>query len=145
MIVLDTNVLSALMRVQPDTAVVEWLDGQPSESVWTTSVTVLEIRTGIELLSPSRRRQHLESTFDQLLEDDLEGRVLPFDVAAAEASGRMVAHQQRAGTPVEIRDAEIAGIALSRRATVATGNTRHFEELGVRLVNPWEPGARPNR
>lgn len=137
MILLDTNVLSALMRTEPDIAVVDWLDTQPSESIWTTSVTLFEIRTGLELLPSSRRRRHLEDAFERVINEDLDNRVLPFDSAAANAAGSLVARRQRAGKSVEIRDAQIAGIALARKATVATGNIRHFKDLGVRLVDPF--------
>lgn len=137
MILLDTNVLSALMQHTPDPRVVEWLDNQPAESIWTTSVTVFEIRTGIELLERGRRRKRLEQIFSQLLAEDLGGRVQPFDQAAALAAGSIAATRQTAGRMVEIRDVQIAGIAASRRATLATRNTRHFEGTGVALVNPW--------
>lgn len=142
MILLDTNVLSALMRSQPDVPVVDWLDTQPSESVWTTAVTVFEVRTGLDLLPSSRRRRQLEAAFQLLLDDDLDGRVLPFDVPAAQAAGAIVARQQQAGRPVEIRDAQIAGVAVARKATLATRNVRHFQDLGVRLVDPWAPSGR---
>src|SRR5512139_1617474 len=122
MILLDTNVLSALMRDTPDPAVVHWLDNQPAESIWTTSVTVFEIRTGIELLTPSRRRKRLDEMFAQLLSEDLDGRVQSFDLAAAIAAGTVAASQQRSGRSVEIRDMQIIGIAASRRATIATRN-----------------------
>lgn len=138
MIVLDTNVLSALMRDTPDPAVVEWLDRQPTESIWTTSVTVFEIRTGIKLLVPSRRRKRLDEMFTQLIDEDLDGRVQSFDLTAATTAGAIAATQQRVGRTVEIRDVQIAGIAASRHATVATRNTRHFEGTGVDLVNPWD-------
>jgi predicted nucleic acid-binding protein len=138
MIVLDTNVLSALMRDAPDPAVVEWLDKLPAESIWTTSVTVFEIRTGIGQLTPSRRRTKLEEMFAQLLDEDLDGRVQSFDLAAAIAAGTIAASQRKAGRRVEIRDVQIAGIAASRRATVATRNIRHFDGAGVDLMNPWE-------
>ncbi|KZS65089.1 twitching motility protein PilT [Mycobacterium kansasii] len=138
MILLDTNVLSALMRDTPDPAVVEWLDNQPAESIWTTSVTVFEIRIGIELLTPSRRRKRLDEIFSQLLDEDLDGRVQSFDLTAALAAGTIAATQQRIGRAVEIRDVQIAGIAASRHATLATRNTRHFDESGVDLVNPWD-------
>lgn len=141
MILLDTNVLSALMRSEPEAVVVDWLDAQPSESMWTTSVTVFEIRTGLELLPSSRRRRHLEGAFDRVIHDDLDQRVLAFDVVAADAAGAVVARRQRAGQTVEIRDAQIAGIALARKATVATRNVRHFRNLGVRLVDPWGPAG----
>lgn len=137
MIILDTNVLSALMRGRPDPTVVDWLDEQPAESVWTTAVTVLEVRMGLELLRASRRRTRLESAFDHLLENDLDGRVLAFDTAAANAAGIALAEAQRKDRSTDIRDAQIGGIALARRAAVATGNTRHFEPLGVTVVDPW--------
>jgi toxin FitB len=137
MILLDTNVLSALMRTEPDVVVVDWLDTQPSESIWTTSVTLFEIRTALELLPSSRRRRHLEDAFERVLSEDLDDRVVSFDSTAANAAGSLVARRQRAGRSVEIRDAQIAGIALARKATVATGNVRHFRDLGVRLVDPW--------
>lgn len=137
MILLDTNVLSALMQRVPDPQVVGWLDSQPAESIWTTSVTVFEIRTGVELLERGRRRKRLEQVFSQLLAEDLDGRVQPFDQAAALAAGSIAAARQIAGRTVEIRDVQIAGIAASRHATLATRNTRHFEETGIHLVNPW--------
>lgn len=140
MIILDTNVLSALMRNRPDASVVTWLDDQPAESIWTTAITVLEVRTGLELLRTSRRRTQLEGAFDQLLGDDLDGRVLAFDTAAANTAGVAVAAAQRRGRPVEIRDCQIAGIALARRATLATRNVRHFEPLGVTVIDPWDEG-----
>lgn len=145
MLVLDTNVLSALMRDEPDPAVVEWLDAQPAESVWTTSVTVFEVRTGLELLTAGRRRQRLQSAFDRLLGDHLDNRVLAFDTPAAHAAGILVAQRQRLGRSIEIRDAQIAGIALARKAELATRNTRHFDELGLRLTDPWSTRGRPAR
>lgn len=137
MILLDTNVVSALMQRNPDPAVVGWLDGQPAESVWTTSITVFEVRTGLELLAPGRRRRALEGAFDLLLTVELAGRVQSFDQAAALAAGSIAADRQRAGRSVEVRDVQIAGIASARKATLATRNLRHFEGLPVALVDPW--------
>lgn len=138
MILLDTNVLSALMQRQPDQTVVAWLDEQPSESIWITSITVFEVRMGLELLATGRRRSQLEQKFDRLLVEDLDGRVQLFDRAAADAAGTIAASRQRAGRTVEIRDVQIAGIASARKATLATRNVRHFEGLDIRLVNPWQ-------
>lgn len=137
MILLDTNVLSALMQTVPDPTVVQWLNSQPAESVWTTTITVFEISAGIELLEPSRRRDRLEGLFAQLLAEDLDGRVQSFDQTAALAAGVLTAQGRRAGRTVEVRDVQIAGIATARRASVATRNIRHFESSGVDLVNPW--------
>jgi len=137
-IILDTNVLSALMRSVPDAPVIGWLDRQPPESVWITSVTLFEARFGLNLLPKGRRRQSLESAFERLLEDDLENRVLDFDSAAAAAAAVLAATRQKAGRPVDVRDTQIAGIALARRATLATRNVRHFRDLKVPVVNPWQ-------
>lgn len=137
MIVLDTNVVSALMRREPDPLVMSWLDGLPPESVWTTSITVFEVRLGLEILEAGRCRRLLEEAFATALEEDFEGRVLPFDQAAAQAAGRIAAERRRAGRTVEIRDVQIAGIVNLRKATLATRNTRHFEGCGLVLVDPW--------
>jgi predicted nucleic acid-binding protein len=136
-ILLDTNVISALMRKRPELRVVEWLDNQPAESIWTTSVTVFEVRTGLELLQPSERRRELEEAFARLLDEELDGRVQVFDQSAAHSAGRIAADRQRAGRSVEIRDVQIAGIAKARRAILATHNTRHFADVGIDLVDPW--------
>jgi predicted nucleic acid-binding protein len=137
MIVLDTDVLSAVMRREPVPTVVAWLDRQPSESVWITALTVFEIRFGIGTLPAGRRRQQLEDAFDRVVVEDLQGRVLPFDQEAAhEAAGR-AAGRRAAGRPVDFRDVESAGIVAARRATLATRNVRHFADLDVALVDPW--------
>lgn len=145
MILLDTNALSALMRSEPDPEVVDWLDSQAAESLWTTTVTVFEICAGIERLPVSRRRRSLQDAFAQVLEHDLDGRVVNFDESAARAAGKLLAGQAGVGRSIEIRDVQIAGIALARRATVATRNIRHFQHLGVDLVDPWNPGAGERR
>ena len=141
MIVLDTNVLSALMQRQADATVVAWLDRQPSESVWTTAVTVFEVLFGLELLAPSRRRRQLEDAFARAIDEDFQGRVLPFDHDAASQAARHAAERRAAGKPVDFRDIEIAGIVSARRATLATRNTRHFEGFEIDVVNPWASDA----
>ena len=137
MIILDTNVLSALMHKAPAASVVAWVDRQPAESVWITSITLFETRLGLALLPAGRRRQAIEAAFAQLLEEDLENRVLDFDSAAATEAAVLAAERQRAGRPVDMRDTQIAGIAHARRATLATRNTRHFADLKVPVVDPW--------
>jgi predicted nucleic acid-binding protein len=136
-IILDTNVLSALMRTVPEPAVVNWLDHQPSESVWLTSVTVFETRFGLALLPKGRRRTALERAFERVLADDLSNRVLDFDAVAAAEAARVAAERRRGGRVVDLRDTLMAGIAQARRATIATRNTTHFEGLDVPIVNPW--------
>jgi toxin FitB len=137
MIILDTNVLSAVMGAEPDPRVVGWLDRQPSESIWITTVTVFEARQGLALLPASRRRRALELSFALLLHDDLENRVLDFDADAAVAAASLAARRQKAGKLVDVRDTEIAGIVMARRATLATRNVRHFDDLDIPVVNPW--------
>jgi predicted nucleic acid-binding protein len=139
MIILDTNVLGALMRAVPDAAVLEWLDRQPADSVWITSITLFETRFGLALLPAGRRRQVLEAAFDDLLREDLENRVLDFDSAAANAAASLAAARQKNGRPVDMRDTQIAGIVLARRATLATRNIRHFADLKISIIDPWAP------
>jgi predicted nucleic acid-binding protein len=136
-ILLDTNVISALMRRVPDPVVVGWLDAQPAESIWTTAVTVFEVRLGMELLEPGDRRTTLQQAFDDLLRTDLQDRVVPFDDTAATHAAGIAATRRRSGRTVEFRDVQIAGIAAARRATLATRNIRPFDGLGFALVDPW--------
>jgi hypothetical protein len=137
-IVIDTNVLSALMREVPERPVVEWLDRQAAESIWITSITLFEARLGLALLPKGKRRKALESAFDKLLVEDLEGRVLDFDQPAAEAAAQLAAGRQREGQMIDMRDTQIAGIVIARRAEFATRNVRHFSDLNVDVINPWD-------
>jgi toxin FitB len=138
LIIIDTNVLSALMRKVPDPPVITWLDQQPAESVWITSITLFEARLGLALVPKGRRRSALESAFEELLLEDLEGRILDFDRPAAEAAAALAAERQRQGRTIDIRDTQIAGVVLARRATFATRNVKHFSDLRADIVNPWE-------
>ena len=137
MIILDTNVLSALMRTVPDAHVVAWLDRQPADSVWITSISLFEAYLGLALLPSGRRRRTLEAAFARLLQEDLENRVLDFDSAAATEAASLAAVRQKNGRPVDLRGTQIAGIALARRATLATRNVRHFRDLRILIVDPW--------
>jgi predicted nucleic acid-binding protein len=136
-IILDTNVLSVLMQATPDVRVIEWLDQQAPESIWITSITLFESRLGLALLPEGRRRQALEASFERLLNEDLQNRVLVFDAAAALEAATLAAARQRTGRPVDLRDTQIAGIAAARRASIATRNLRHFQDLTVPVISPW--------
>jgi len=125
------------MRTNPEPVVVAWLDRQPADSVWLTSITVFEARFGLALLPKGRRRSSLERAFDRVLTEDLSGRVLTLDEMAAATAAQLAADRQRAGRVVDLRDTLIAGIVQARRATIATRNTRHFEGLDVPVVDPW--------
>ncbi len=137
MIILDTNVLSALMQQMADQVVVAWLDEQPVESIWITSITLFESRYGLALLPVGQRQAALQARFDSLLRDDLANRVLLFDAFAAGEAAALAAARKVRGQPVDMRDTFIAGIAQARRATLATRNLRHFDDLTVPVVNPW--------
>jgi predicted nucleic acid-binding protein len=137
-IVIDTNVLSALMREAPERPVVDWLDRQAAESIWITSITVFEARLGIALLPKGKRRQALAAAFSKLMIEDLEGRVLDFDQPAAEAAAELAAGRQRQGQSIDMRDTQIAGIVVARRAEFATRNVKHFSVLNVAVINPWD-------
>ena len=136
MIILDTNVLSALRRQVPEQNVVTWLDRQPRTSVWTTSVTVFEVRFGLQILAGGKRRTLLTEAFEELLAR-MGRRVLTFDVAAALQASDLMAARHKKGRPGDLRDTMIAGIALAQHATLATCNTVHFEDASIPLVNPW--------
>jgi len=137
MMILDTNVLSALMQREPDSAVVEWLDRQSGDTVWITSVTLFEARYGLKLLADGQRKALLEQRFDELVQLDLANRIAVFDVRAAEQAAQLAADRKARGRPAELRDTFIAGIAIARGATLATRNAKHFEDLPTPVVNPW--------
>lgn len=137
MILLDTNVLSEFMLDSPRAAVTNWLDQQPRQSIWTTSVTVMELRFGLFNMSPGKRQSAFVSALSRLLEEKIESRVAPFDLAAAYHAAELMALRRRAGRPGEMRDTMIAGIAIATRATLATRNTSHFSDLSISVVNPW--------
>ena len=137
MIVLDTNVFSALMQVSPEPKVIAWLNRQPRTSVWTTSVTVFEIRFGLQIMAAGKRRTELLQAFESLLER-IEHRVASFDEAAAGQAADLLASRQNAGRPGDLRDTMIAGIVVARQAAIATRNTTHFRDISAAVVNPWE-------
>jgi predicted nucleic acid-binding protein len=136
MIILDTDVVSAMMRDEPDDAVRDWLDRTPAPSLWLTAISVYEIRFGIEMLAEGRRRR-LEDAFSRAIAIDFEARILPFDDAAAEVAARLAGARRRVGRTVDTRDTMIAGIVLVRHGELATRNLRHFQDLDIRLVDPW--------
>jgi toxin FitB len=135
-ILVDTDVLSSLMQERPDAKVVAWLDSEPRTSIWTTSVTVLEIRFGLEIMSAGKKRTRLFEAFDALVEK-INHRIASFDGEAARLAAELMASRQKKGRPQDLRDTMTAAIALAHHATLATRNTSHFEDANVRLINPW--------
>ena len=137
MIILDTNVISALMHWPVEARIRAWLDVQASHSIWTSAITVMELRSGLLILPAGKRRAALSEALEAVLAQDIEGRVASFDVAAAEQAASLWATRRKRGRSVEIRDTMIAGIVLASRASLATRNITHFADLGVPVVNPW--------
>jgi hypothetical protein len=137
MIILDTNVLSALMQAPHNTAVVAWIDAQPRSSIWLTTVTIMESRYGITIMSAGRKREARAAEFERILRDDFEDRVLFFDTASAEQAASLLAARRATGRTIELRDTMIAGIAVAHNATIATRNVRHFDDLPVPVIDPW--------
>lgn len=137
MILLDTNVLSALMQQAPDAQVVAWLDDQPADSIWLSSITLFEARYGLALLPDGQRKNALAQRFEAIVHDDLQHRVLFFDINAAQQAAQLAAERKTRGRPVDMRDTFIAGIALAQRAAIATRNVKHFDDLSVPVINPW--------
>ena len=137
MIILDTNVVSALMRPEMNTRVIQWLDTKPASDLWITAVTLLEIRSGLLFMPDGKRKEALVAGFEKLLNGLFAGRVLPFDGPSAEQASRVDLLQHRRGNDIGIGDIQIAGIALEQSAILATRNVRDFEDLDIPLVNPW--------
>lgn len=138
MIVLDTNILSELMRPIPEPRVVAWLAAQPAASVFVTTVTQAELLYGVAVLPAGRRRVKREGAVAGMLQEDFAGRLLPFDGAAAHAYAAIAAERRLAGRPISQFDAQIAAICRSRAADLATRNTADFEGCGIQVVNPWD-------
>jgi predicted nucleic acid-binding protein len=138
MIVLDTNVISELMRSKPHPSVTAWVSAQPRSSLYTTSVNMAEILYGIAALPEGRRRAALADAAEATFAEDLAGRVLPFDSRAAERYAAIVVARRRAGNPIEAFDAQIAAIALAASASLATRDIGGFAGCGLALIDPWD-------
>lgn len=137
MIVLDTNVLSELMKPAPSPRVSAWLAGQPTTELFTTSITEAEIFLGIELLPRSRRRESLLSDAEAMFTKDLGGRILGFDSEAGRLFAKIVAHRRSLGRPINHPDAQIAAIVRLQKAKLATRNVADFSDCAIDLIDPW--------
>ncbi|MCP1499533.1 putative nucleic acid-binding protein [Pseudomonas migulae] len=138
MIVLDTNVLSEFMRVEPDAQVLAWVDAQPAMELAISAVTVAEILHGIARLPFGKRKQKLESHAMAMFEEDFVGRILPFDAHAAVEYAALVAGCEVNGRTASMADAQIAAICRSHGVPIATRNVRDFEFPGIEVINPWQ-------
>jgi predicted nucleic acid-binding protein len=137
MLVLDTNVISEIMKALPSPRVMEWWSQQRSAELFSTTVTVAEILYGIEILPGGKRRDSLRAEAEVVFTQDFAGRILPFDEEAARAFPEIAATRRAQGRPIAALDAQIAAVTRSRRAILATRNTADFDGCGLRLVNPW--------
>jgi len=138
MIVLDTNVVSELMRPVPDEGVVRWVAGHAVPSLFVTSITHAEVLYGIEILPAGRRRAGLEAGAARMFGDLFAGRILSFTAEAAALYAAIAAGRRAAGVPIEPVDALIAAVARTFGATLATRNVADFEGCGIEVVNPWD-------
>jgi len=138
MIVIDTNVISEAMRRTPNPEVMVWYAMQARASLFTTTVTVAEILAGIDYLPVGRRKSEMQRDAQLMFEDDFSGRVLPFDLTAADHYADISARRRRLGPRMKPLDAQIAAIARANGMAVATRNVADFEDCGVDLINPWE-------
>ena len=137
MILLDTNVISEMMRERPEQAVSAWLDKQPEEELWTASVVLAELLSGIDMMPVGRKQKALSEAVEGMIAEDFRGQILDFDLRAARQYGQILAARRKMGRPIREFDAQIAAIAMVYGATLATRNTPHFEHCGIQLVNPW--------
>lgn len=138
MILLDTNVISAVMAPAPPRPVLEWLNHQETVRLYLSAITLAEIGYGLRVLPDGRRRRDLENRFTKFVADGFEQRILSFDKRAAFLYGEIMGHRRELGRPLGILDGQIASIARAHRLAVATRNTRDFEDCGIELVNPFD-------
>lgn len=136
--ILDTNVLSALMSVPPVAAVIQWMDEQAADRLFITAITVAEVRYGLGIMPAGRRRTDLITQADAMFGQDFRDRILSFDERAANAFGALSSHRRALGRPISISDGYIAAIATVHAMPIVTRNVKDFEELGLQLINPFE-------
>lgn len=138
MIILDTNVISELMRREPNPTVAATVDQLPIETVFITAVTEAELRYGVARLPEGRRRTALTTKIDELVAEDLADQVLPFDADSAVHYADIAASRERSGQPISMADAQIAAICRLHRAELATRNVKDFVDIGITVTDPWE-------
>lgn len=137
MIILDTNVVSELLRASPEPRVELWLAAQDGRQIYLTAITEAELRYGVAVMTEGKRRDALTAALDAILRKDFEARILPFDSPAAEAYALIAAERRAAGQPISQFDCQIAAIGRAQGAAVATRNTKDFEGCGIEIIDPW--------
>jgi predicted nucleic acid-binding protein len=138
---LDTSVLSELLRSAPEPVVLAWFSVQPAESLFVSAVTQAEMMLGARLLPAGKRRTALEASVAAMFEEDFAGRILPFDSAAVSDYVEIANTRRAAGRPISQFDAQIAAIARHHAVKLATRNLQDFDTCGITLVNPWQPSS----
>ena len=138
MIVIDTNVVSELMRARPDPAVLAWFAGHAAETLFLTAVSEAELRTGAAILPAGQRRDRLVGAIEAMIDQDFAGRILPFDSPAARSYADIAAARRAAGKPIMDADCQIAAIAGASGAAIATRNVKDFGGCGIEVINPWD-------
>jgi hypothetical protein len=140
MILLDTNVISEIMRIRPEPIVTTWLDNQPEEELWTASVVIAELLSGIDLMPIGRKQRALREAVEGMIAEDFRGHILEFGLRTARHYGKIFSHRQGIGRPITEMDGLIAATAKEHGATLATRNIADFEHCGIPLINPWQEG-----
>jgi predicted nucleic acid-binding protein len=137
MILLDTNVLSELMKANPADQVLAWVDAQPATELFISTITVAEILYGISRMPDGKRREQLSKAAEQMFKGEFAGRLLSFDYEAAGFYAALVSYRESIGRPISTEDAQIAAICIAHDAMLATRNVRDFEECTLDVINPW--------
>ena len=137
MIIIDTNVVSELMRAKPDPAVLAWFATRTADTLFLTAISEAELRTGAAILPAGQRRDRLVGAIDAMIDQDFAGRILPFDSSAARSYAEIAASRRTIGKPIMDADCQIAAIARACNAPIATRNVADFEGCGIDVINPW--------
>jgi len=138
MILLDTNIISEMMKAAPSVQVLKWMNQQKSVQLAISTITIAEIEYGINVLPDGKRRRYLEKAFSQTVNESFKHRIFSFDESAAVLYGKWMGKRKNSGRPASLLDGQIAAVALANKMTLATRNIRDFENSGLKLVNPFE-------
>lgn len=137
MIILDTNVLSALMKSQPEPIILNWINGYDIELLWLSSITVMEIQYGINLLADGKKKEKLQIAFDKMLRQQFRNHIIEFDINCAITTAELASLKKQKGFNLSVQDLQIAGTALARGACIATRNVKDFKDSGIDIINPF--------
>lgn len=137
MIILDTNVISELMRPHPESRVINWIDQQDTATLFITAITLAEIHYGIQVLPRSQKRDYLENAFNKMISELFKNSILVFDESSSIFYGRMMSKRRALGQPLSILDGQIAAISRAKQMHLATRNIKYFQHCEINLIDPW--------